>query len=102
MEKKATGITKKLVEASCHIVYCFHELETYVMYAAAYITAGMEKGKHVLLVENHKITRLIDQKLRAVLTEEQRKLVHLETNVRIRTFSYPIQNGYLFLDLMIN
>lgn len=26
----------------------------------------------------------------------------LETNVRIRTFSYPIQSGYLFLDLRID
>lgn len=46
----------------------------------------------------HNIAKMkIDEK--GILSEEYQDL---ETNVRIRTFSYPIQNGYLFLDLMVD
>lgn len=46
----------------------------------------------------HNIAKMkIDKK--GILSEVYQDL---ETNVRIRTFSYPIQNGYLFLDLMIH
>ncbi|OES46579.1 MEDS domain-containing protein [Domibacillus iocasae] len=80
MGKNIIDVTKKLVEASGHIAYCFHDLDTYVTNAAAYITAGVEKGEHVLVVENNKIIPMIHKKLCPVLTDEQRPLVLMEDN----------------------
>ncbi|MCP3760889.1 MEDS domain-containing protein [Domibacillus sp. A3M-37] len=80
MGENIMNVTKKLVEASGHIAYCFHDLDTYITNAAAFVIAGVEKGEHVLVVENNKITPMIHKKLCAVLTDEQRSLVLMEDN----------------------
>ncbi|WP_425388965.1 EAL-associated domain-containing protein [Domibacillus iocasae] len=46
----------------------------------------------------HNIAKMKTDK-KSILSEVYQDL---ETNVRIRTFSYPIQSSYLFLDLRID
>lgn len=76
MEKQKRNETEK----SAHIAYCFSSNDSYIHNVVEYIKAGVEKGEHVLLVENKKCLALIQDKLSAILTDQQLQLIHTEDN----------------------
>ncbi|OXS77532.1 MEDS domain-containing protein [Domibacillus enclensis] len=67
-------------EKPVHIAYCFASNDSYIHNVVEYIKEGIEKGEHVLLVENKKCLALIQAKLHAIFTDQQLQRLHAEDN----------------------
>ncbi|MGE7182434.1 hypothetical protein ACQKKK_00260 [Peribacillus sp. NPDC006672] len=49
-----------------HILYCFNELEAYIENEATFISASVEQGERILVVENDRILPFVYKKLQFI------------------------------------
>lgn len=63
-----------------HIFYCTEDLERYIDNAIAFIAEGIGRDEHVILVENGRISPMIQKKLAQQFTKEQLRKVHYYNN----------------------
>lgn len=70
-------LTKKLqVSNGGHILYFYDDLPHYINNALSYIVTGLEQEHHILFIDSKERTHLIEEKLKQVLSDEQRMKVH--------------------------
>lgn len=80
MIEKIPQLKDALQTVQGHVFYTFQDLNKYIDNAVAYTVSGVEQGSQVLLVENTKLSPVIQQKLKAVLSKEQLSNVHFKNN----------------------
>lgn len=81
MKSNIMQLTKKLqVSSGGHILYFYDDLEYYLNNAVSYIVTGLEQGHHILFIDSQESTCLIDERLKQVLSDEQRSKVHFYDN----------------------
>ncbi|MGM0922337.1 MAG: MEDS domain-containing protein [Bacillota bacterium] len=68
------------IKKNAHIYYSINEIDNYLNNAAAYIIAGIEKGDHIIFVENDRIFPLLQKKLKTHLNRQQMNLIHHVNN----------------------
>lgn len=91
---------QRLIEESVngtHILYCFEELDQYILNAVSYITSGIEKGQHIIFIENEKIFFKLYTILSSGLDEKQLAKVHY-----INNFDYYCSGGELHPPTTVN
>lgn len=70
-------LTKKLqVSNGGHILYFYDDLQHYLNNALSYIVTGLEHDHHILFIDSEEKNRLIEEKLKQILSNEQRCKVH--------------------------
>jgi hypothetical protein len=67
-------------QKSVHVLYAYNGMMSYVEQAVEYIKNSVTVGDYVIFIENERIYPMIHNKLKALLTKEQMKLVHYVNN----------------------
>ncbi|WP_018923980.1 MEDS domain-containing protein [Salsuginibacillus kocurii] len=79
--KRKIPLTKYIeVPDAAHIVYFFEDENDYIENVLAYICRGIEKGDHLLIIENNVIYEQIEKKATEMFSEEQLTYIHYIDN----------------------
>ncbi|TCT14918.1 DcmR-like sensory protein [Natranaerovirga pectinivora] len=74
-------VTKYLkVSNAAHIAYVFKRKNRYIDNMMAYIKAGIERGHHIIIIENLQIYKQIQEKVKKILSEDDQKKIHYFDN----------------------
>lgn len=75
-------------ERNIHVLYAFNGMENYINQILNYIEDGVAAKDHVLLVENERVTRLLQKELATRFSADQLELVHF-----INSFQFYWSSG---------
>ncbi|MGR3765545.1 MEDS domain-containing protein [Rossellomorea sp. NS-SX7] len=71
-----------------HILYCYQNKEMYMKNVLAYLVDGIESGETVILIESEKNLKMLVDRLKEKLTDNQFKQVHAVSN-----FEFYLSSG---------
>ncbi|MGG4488175.1 MEDS domain-containing protein [Metabacillus idriensis] len=81
MKSKIDQFTKDLHQSTGgHILYFIHDQERYIENTIAYIVSGAERGDRVFVIENERLSPVIVNKSKELLSKEQFAKVHFINN----------------------
>lgn len=63
-------------ERNVHVLYAFSGMENYIKKVMDFIEDGIAVGDHILLVENERVSPVIQKELAAIFSTKQLELVH--------------------------
>ncbi|OIU72761.1 MEDS domain-containing protein [Rossellomorea aquimaris] len=78
MEEEINGFVKS--KPCAHILYCYHNKETYIKKVTAYLVDGVKSGETVILIESERNLKFLIDRLKEELTDNQFKRVHAISN----------------------
>lgn len=74
---KIVPLTKYMhLPTEAHILYFFENKTNYIENMMAYIKAGLDRGHHLLIIENPTIYSEVNPWILKLFTDEQRKCIH--------------------------
>jgi hypothetical protein len=65
---------------SVHVLYSYKGMKNYIEQIVSFIQDGIEAGDYVILIDNERIYRMIQQELSTLLTKEEMEFVHYVNN----------------------
>ena len=68
------------VSNASHILYFFEERDIYLNNLMAYIQAGIERGHHLLIVENTSIFKEAEKRINSLFSSQQQQFIHYLDN----------------------
>ncbi|WP_138419688.1 MEDS domain-containing protein [Aquibacillus sediminis] len=68
------------VTNASHILYFFEEESIYIQNLLTYIRTGIERGHHILIIENTGIYKEVQKKITASFSNEQQHHIHFVDN----------------------
>ncbi|MGM0903760.1 MAG: MEDS domain-containing protein [Bacillota bacterium] len=71
-----------------HILYCYKDSHFYIENVVSFIVTGIKQGDHVVVIENDRLFRLIDEKVKAQLRKGQLNQINYVNN-----FDFYFSNG---------
>jgi MEDS: MEthanogen/methylotroph, DcmR Sensory domain len=86
MEEELNGFVK--TKPCTHILYCYHNIDMYIKKVTAYLVDGVKSGETVILIESEKNLIAMNERLKADLTDDQMKRVHIISN-----FDFYLSSG---------
>jgi len=79
--KKMISLTKYVdVPNAAHILYFFENNNNYIENLLAYIKDGLERGHHLLIIENPTIYTMVEPLIGKQFSNEQQKCIHYIDN----------------------
>jgi len=80
MQKEIQSLINEVNMTGAHIFYYFHDQDRYINNVMAYITASLELGNHVMIIENDRFMPIIQEKINEKFNEEQIDMIHTINN----------------------
>jgi hypothetical protein len=80
VQNELTQLLSHFNDKEAHIFYHFNDPDLYLKNVVTFITVGIKRGCHILLVENERNIIHINRMLKKELKEEERAMVHIENN----------------------
>ncbi|WP_404328705.1 MEDS domain-containing protein [Mesobacillus maritimus] len=71
-----------------HILYCYKDSHFYIENAVSFILTGIKQGDYVVVIENDRLFRLIDEKVKTQLRKGQLNQINYVNN-----FDFYFSNG---------
>lgn len=86
MSEELNGFVK--ANPCAHILYCYDNIDSYIEKVLAFLLDGVESGETVILIESEKNLKLLFNRLKEKLTDNQLKQVHTISN-----FEFYLSSG---------
>lgn len=64
------------VYSSAHILYLYENIDCYLENIIAYISAGIDRNHHLLIIENTTIYNEVEKRINKLFSNEEKKRIH--------------------------